>query len=107
MIYLMDEYIGERARIMKHPDFENAVIKIQRGEEANLTQAQKNAVICLLKPATQNVNLANADHNDENDEDPFIAKIERELKRRKLSHKGVNVSAYIDTRFIYPVGNDV
>ena len=46
----MSKYLGKDAEIVKYPDFENGIVKIQRGQENSLTVLEAQFVEVFLKP---------------------------------------------------------
>lgn len=106
---ILQTYVSPNADIVKHPHFESGVVKIQRRQEALLSAEEKDAVKCLLLPVIPN-NDNDADIgnlSDDDSDDSYSARMESELKRVKQETTDSFKSAYVDTSFIYPVGNDV
>jgi hypothetical protein len=91
----MSKYLARDAKIIESPDFENAIVKVMRGEEASLTEAEKASIHPFLKPIS--TNLAE-------EESVSLAEVaEREEKRRRLDR---TTSKYCDLSFINPTSND-
>jgi hypothetical protein len=102
---LLADYVGTDARIVKDPDFERGVIKIQRRQEGQLTTEEREAVKCLLRPVHEVPPEETL--QVESDDDSFSVRLQTELKKLKRECEDSFQSAYVDTRFLYPVSNDV
>jgi hypothetical protein len=90
-------YLGTSANIVHSPAFEDAIIRIQMGDEHQLLSEEQDAVRGLIMP--------NQQEGDDDNNDIDLSFAERVLKRqRKLQ---VRVSSYIDTRFLLPTSNHV
>ena len=50
---MMRPSIGPLSNLVHFPDFESGVIKLQRGESAQLTAEEADAVKCFLLPAEE------------------------------------------------------
>jgi hypothetical protein len=90
-------YLATSADIVHSATFEDAIIRIQMGDEHKLLSEEQDAVRSLI--------MANQQEDDDDNNDIDLSFAERALKRqRKLQ---VSVSSYIDTRFILPTSNHV
>jgi hypothetical protein len=90
------EYLGRHANIIHDQNFENAIIKIQSGKEDDLTIAEEDSVMSLLKePVDIAIEPAGGDL-------PFA---QRMLKRQKTQTS--NGSKYIKTSFLLPTSAEV
>jgi hAT family C-terminal dimerisation region len=90
------KYLGRDANIIHDQDFENAIIKIQSGKEDDLTIAEEDSVMSLLKePVDIHIEPAGGDL-------PFAQCM---LKRQKTETS--NGSKYINTSFLLPTSVEV
>jgi hypothetical protein len=105
----MKNCISQDAQIIAFPDFESAIVKIQNRQEAQLTEAEKESVKPFLKENNQPAAAAaaGADINMGTDEDTFEKKMMAALNKLRSEAQGSMETKYIDTSFVYPVGNDV
>ena len=85
--------LSSRASIVKQPDFESALLKLQEGNAGQLSFIEKQSVECLM----QNIN----GYDTADEVSTTIA--ERALKKRKIN-KGSS-TRYEDCRFILPTSN--
>jgi len=91
-------YLGAGTNIVHTKDFENAIVKIQGGDEHALTRAEKAAVKKLLKPKPVEKTSAQPPAKK-----GFVQIANEILKRQKVAPP----SKYVDTRFVVPTSNDV
>ena len=91
----LHDRLSSTANIVHSPTFESAVVRIQAGEDASMSSAEKRAVQKL-----RSVHLV--DEPDETSERLSIC--QRAEKRRKLNPVGPS-TRYIDTSFITPTSN--
>jgi hypothetical protein len=93
--FLFESYIGTTARIVHSRVFEDAIVRIQSGNEHELLQEEKGVVHCLLRGNNQ----------VEDDNDVSLSFSERALKRQRLQE--AKVSSYVNTGFLLPTSNHV
>ena len=66
-------HLAANAEVIAFPDFENTIVKIQRGNESNLTAQEKRSVLQILKNAPDQA----ASRNEERKEEAELSFIER------------------------------
>ena len=93
----LDRYCSKNARIIHSESYEDAIVKIQNGEESTLTNSECESVEMLTKNC--NVQVTTIDNYPE--EGDFAANL---LKRRKRDQR-VGKSAYQPLDFLLPTSN--
>ena len=99
----LSSHLATNAEVVAFPDFENAIVKIQRGNESNLNAQEKRAVSQFLK----NVPDRAVSRNEERKEEPELSFIERmrlkdaQSKKQRLS----STSKYINTFIVAPTSD--
>ena len=80
----MKKYLGANADIVHDKHFENAVVKVQRGDEKSLTNQEKSAILRFKVDATT------ASATDDNEES-YMDKIRTNGKHaKKINYKSMN-----------------
>jgi hypothetical protein len=99
---VLEESVGNDARIIKNPCFENAIVKIQGMKEHLLSEEEKISVSQFLLPEIQ---VADNDLTEDNDsDDDYASKVLRSAKKRKLESE--RKSNYVPLDVILPVGDE-
>lgn len=90
------------ARVVKHPHFESGVIKVQNGQESQLTKEEKVA----LEPFLLHYQGEVEDLTEDGDEkiDNYAIQASRKIKRRRMADS--LASMYQDLSFVIAVTND-
>ena len=100
-------HCSETSNIVCDPEFETAVVKVQRsqmeGDALSLSRSEKNAVKHLLKP--QELAPRAVIEEEEDDNQGLMAAIRRLKKRKTSDSDSCMASNYIDLRFIRPTTN--
>ena len=91
-------YIGPRAPIVYSTDFEAGVIKIQRKADHDLSDAEKNAVKCFLKPSVHR----NHNETTTSSGEDAVETLEALRKRRRIEN---HTSLYADVKHVLPTSN--
>jgi hypothetical protein len=93
-------HLSPTASIIKFKDFENGIVKLQRGQDSLLTPGEVLAMVPFLKPQVEFIVI-------EEEIQPILSIVQRAMlneKRRKLDIAGSSI--YIDTSFVNPTSND-
>jgi hypothetical protein len=91
-----EDFISMDAKIVAHPFFESAVVKIQNHKESELSLREEEAVSALLKAA------GDCEEDDLGD----LSFAQKALKKRRVSVNR-NSSRFINTLFLSPTSNEV
>ncbi len=105
----MASKIGPEASIVKCPDFENAIVKIQQKKENELTELEQYSVIEFLKDEDDDSVVELSEDDEKKEPADFGNRLDRLMKKQRRESDNVLAykSKYIDTSFVYPVGDDV
>ena len=94
----LSSHLAAIAEVVVFPDFENAIVKIQRGNEAHLKNHERRAVLQFLKNASGQA----VSKNEERKEEPGLSFIEGcAIKKQRLQSS----SKYINTLIVAPVSD--
>ena len=91
----MRKRLGNDAKIIANPNFENAICKLMNQEYDNLSVIEKSTVKDLIQSNSDDCVPVDIDDNS-------LSLGERALKKRKIS---CEKSVYMDLRFIQPTSN--
>jgi hypothetical protein len=94
----LSSHLATIAEVVVFPDFEIAIVKIQRGNEAHLKNHERRAVLQFLKNASGQA----VSKNEERKEEPGLSFIEGcAIKKQRLQSS----SKYINTLIVAPVSD--
>jgi hypothetical protein len=95
----MSHHLSPTSDIVKHKDFENGIVKLQREYDNMLTPGEIIAMVPFLKPSVEVIVI------DEIDGELSMAQEALRLEKRRRTQL-YQESIYIDTTFINPTSND-